>query len=335
MARTGNGTTDFIKAANVLSLTGGGGVQNLSFHAWFKSPNVPNTSTQQAIVNLGTAAGNTMFSSLYWSHPSFKQSATSRQQNATFVGDAMSGSLSANTWYSMGFQFAQPGILKAYLNGVNSSGGTACGNPPSEPNTIVSLLSSESGTAEFCNGTLAEVGVWNVALTSQQWTALSLGMSPLMVQPKNLIWYADLVNDLVGKFGGPLTASGTTQSTHPRMQWPGGDDWRRFKGPTPLALQNNVNFQSQMVGSILGFAFLNNNVNFQSLFEATIPFNNNVNFQSQFVPLGQLANNVNFASSFFPSQPIVQLKNDVNFRSKFVGDVGSLATGRFREHFYG
>jgi hypothetical protein len=68
---------------------------------------------------------------------------------------------------------------------------------------------------EFWDGRLAEVAIWNRALTSAEAIAVSGGMSARSV-PDGLLFYAPLANgeaDLVGKSTAVVT--GTTDSVHP------------------------------------------------------------------------------------------------------------------------
>jgi hypothetical protein len=66
-------------------------------------------------------------------------------------------------------------------------------------------------------------------------------------------------------------------------------------------------------------------------------FDDNVNLTGVWTPgkAPLLGNNVNFASVFAAQGTQQTLKNAVNFRSRFDGYLDALATGRFREHFYG
>lgn len=71
----------------------------------------------------------------------------------------------------------------------------------------------------YINGALAEIGIWNVALSDAENTILSLGGSPILVRPESLVFYMPLIrdadNDLVG--GLNFTAFNTpTIVTHTR-----------------------------------------------------------------------------------------------------------------------
>jgi hypothetical protein len=92
--------------------------------------------------------------------------------------------------------------------------------------------------ATFANGTIAEVGVWNVALAAADFLALSKGISPLLVRPDALVAYWPLIGhaspeiDLRGR--NELTVTGATQVAHPRIMYP--PMYRPLKLTTPTAL---------------------------------------------------------------------------------------------------
>ena len=77
----------------------------------------------------------------------------------------------------------------------------------------------DSSPGLYYNGELAEVAIWNVALTDAEVYILSLGTSPLLVRPESLVAYWPLMGrtspeiDLIGRF--ELTVTGATIIEHP------------------------------------------------------------------------------------------------------------------------
>jgi hypothetical protein len=68
-------------------------------------------------------------------------------------------------------------------------------------------------------GLIAEVGIWNAALTAEEVASLANGMTCDKIRPQNLVFYAPLVRDLVDQKGG-LTITNTNSATvanHPRV----------------------------------------------------------------------------------------------------------------------
>lgn len=74
---------------------------------------------------------------------------------------------------------------------------------------------------EYFEGDIAEVAVWNVAITDADQASLTAGASPLNVRPGALVFYAPFIGRLSTEkdFRGGLSASTTagTAAAHPRI----------------------------------------------------------------------------------------------------------------------
>ena len=72
---------------------------------------------------------------------------------------------------------------------------------------------------QYMNGQIAEVGIWNAALTAAEVASLAKGMTCDKVRPQNLVFYAPLVRNLVDVKGGlTITNNNTaTVAAHPRV----------------------------------------------------------------------------------------------------------------------
>ncbi len=71
----------------------------------------------------------------------------------------------------------------------------------------------------YFDGTIAEVGIWNAALTAAEVASLAKGMTCDKVRPQSLVFYAPLVRDLIDYKGG-LTLTNNNSATvanHPRV----------------------------------------------------------------------------------------------------------------------
>ena len=69
------------------------------------------------------------------------------------------------------------------------------------------------------DGLIAEVGIWNAALTAAEVASLAKGMTCDKIRPQNLVFYAPLVRDLNDQKGG-LTITNNNAATvaaHPRV----------------------------------------------------------------------------------------------------------------------
>jgi hypothetical protein len=99
------------------------------------------------------------------------------------------------------------GALLAFLNGAQD--GSATSNKTIQDTSGDFNIGGESDNAFPFDGRIAEVAVWNAALTAAEIAALAKGASPLMVRPKNLAAYYPLWG--VGAAGEP-DLSGNAQA---------------------------------------------------------------------------------------------------------------------------
>ncbi len=81
--------------------------------------------------------------------------------------------------------------------------------------TTIGRLGDSTPNFAF-SGRLAEVAIWDVALSDDEAVMLSLGFSPLFVRPQGLVLYAPLVRDIIDRVGGLALAdtNGTTVADH-------------------------------------------------------------------------------------------------------------------------
>jgi hypothetical protein len=107
-----------------------------------------------------------------------------------------------------------------YINGisdwVNAGGPTIA----SIHSGTVNLGIGASGSGGlYMGGQIAEVGIWNAALTAAEIASLAKGMTCDKVRPQSLVFYAPLVRDLNDQKGG-LTITNNNAATvaaHPRI----------------------------------------------------------------------------------------------------------------------
>ena len=118
----------------------------------------------------------------------------------------------------------------AYLNGGNA--GTAAA--PVTPAAAITGISIGAGYGAsgigYFNGRLAEVGVWDAALTAADAASLARGVSPLFIKRNNLVAYWPIIGraspdvDVTGGvglsiFGGPPAAP-HCRMFYPAPVWP-------------------------------------------------------------------------------------------------------------------
>lgn len=128
-----------------------------------------------------------------------------------------------NTWQHVAATYINNVSRYVFLDGVKSAQDVNDRTPANINLTRVAIEARSGAAASKFSGRIAEIGVWNVTLTDDEITILSLGYSPLFVRPESLVFYLPLIrdndNDLIG--GLHLTAGGSpTISAHPRIRYP-------------------------------------------------------------------------------------------------------------------
>ncbi len=139
---------------------------------------------------------------------------------ATFVGgvaDTRKSGIVANTWMHATGVWAATNSRKVYLNGVGST-------PNTTSKTVTALNVTRFATIstgfDHLDGSIAEAGMWNVALTQAEINILAAGYSPLLVRPQNLALYLPFIRDddedLIGGLSF-IAVNGPSISSHPRV----------------------------------------------------------------------------------------------------------------------
>lgn len=220
MALTGNGTSEYIRTTSPLAA----GLTRYTFHLFYRNAAIPGNALNDAIFSISDAG--TYDVTLYWDHTATAQAIRHLNAGATTNIATFSTPLTADTWHGLGGRFDGSNV-DAFLNGVVD--GTAAGADPDATDTPTPCaLAGAVGAAEFDNGTICEVALWNVALTTGEMLALGNGFSPLLVRPQSLLIYWPLIRDIVALAGGAVTSSGTTVADHAPMYYPGGQQSTYF-----------------------------------------------------------------------------------------------------------
>jgi hypothetical protein len=134
---------------------------------------------------------------------------------------------SGTNWRHVAATFVPSTTTNAiYLDGVSesvtvNSAGTVSSIFSGSANLWLGLVSTTSTASvdTYFDGLIAEVGIWNVALTAEEVASLADGMTCDKVRPQSLVFYAPLVRDLVDVKGGlTITNNNTaTVANHPRV----------------------------------------------------------------------------------------------------------------------
>lgn len=174
---------------------------------------VPNTSGNKALLSLNQNSGTNKFvfylggSSLFF-----------------FVNDSggftQPGGInvSSNTWFHACAVEAASNDHRVFLNGANKRTSSTFRTPVSINAFNVGTDRNNNNNTSFFTGQIAEVGIWDVALTDAEIASLAKGMTCDKIRPQNLVFYAPLIRDLNDQKGGlTITNNGATVANHPRV----------------------------------------------------------------------------------------------------------------------
>jgi hypothetical protein len=142
-------------------------------------------------------------------------------QGASALSQVQSSDATAfsNVWTHGAGVFASATSRTVYKNGGNSATVTTnIGSQNAFASALVGVRDNGSIGLYF-NGNIADVGIWNAALTADEIASLADGMTCDKVRPQSLVFYAPLVRDLIDAKGGlTITNNNTaTVAIHPRV----------------------------------------------------------------------------------------------------------------------
>lgn len=108
-------------------------------------------------------------------------------------------------------------LRQVYVDGVGgTSNATALGSFSSFNQVTIGSNHLQSF---FTDGRLAEVGIWNAALTNAEIASLARGITCNKIRPQNLVFYAPLIRNLQDTRGGRIITpvNNPTVVAHPRV----------------------------------------------------------------------------------------------------------------------
>ena len=188
---------------------------------WIKAAS---TQSFPSILGLGNSGGVTY----YMLGAGASNNILQAWQQGTITSDVANATaaFTNGVWSHACGVFASNSDRRVYLNGGNKgTNTTACGTVTPDRFSVGALLRNIA--SGYFDGAIAEVGVWNIALTDADVASLALGLSPLLVRPDALKRYVPLLAGLSPEpdlmAGRTLTLSGTpTLTSHPRIIYAAG-----------------------------------------------------------------------------------------------------------------
>jgi hypothetical protein len=124
------------------------------------------------------------------------------------------GSLTFGAQNFAGAVFSSTVSRAAYCN-LTTGTDTVLVPTPTVGETYLGARVTNSGTFRSYSGCISDVAIWNVALTDAEMAAMAGGISPRLIRPRNIVFYAPLITNAtktINLYGAPLTVNVGTGS---------------------------------------------------------------------------------------------------------------------------
>ena len=212
MARLFNGTNDALRATTAPVTAA-----PITIACWFNQT----VSAAQLLVSIGVNGGVDRFQ-IFTAGPQSNSVAATVIGGAASAQATIAGVPTAGQWHHAAGVFESTTSRTAYWNGV--AGAPFPGAvTPSGVNSIVIGARYNTTLGAYFGGALAEVAIWNAALTTEEINSHFLGFPGRLIRPSALRFYAPLVRNVQDLRGGVTLSelgTGTTVSDHPRIIYP-------------------------------------------------------------------------------------------------------------------
>jgi hypothetical protein len=183
----------------------------LTLACWFRPTNVADTGY---VLSIGAAAANDSYSIYHGSSNLFAVTTDTASNQSTRTISGLS-----NTWIHACAVFSANNNRQIYANGTAGTANTTTRNPANIAAFRIGSVYFGGAIGFYANANIAEVGIWNAALTAAEVASLAKGMTCDKVRPQSLVFYAPLVRDLQDVRGGLTITNNNaaTVATHPRV----------------------------------------------------------------------------------------------------------------------
>jgi hypothetical protein len=188
----------------------------MTIAAWGKS----SSSFGQAMVSIGDN------STTHRNQIQFGSTVTLLMARAVAIGATATGQAAGTSTSSNGLWNHACGVFTSttsrtiFFNGVSEGTNTTnVGTQNAATAITIGARTASNVVGLPFNGDLADVGIWNVALTDAEIASLAKGMACDKVRPQSLVFYAPLARNLIDVRGGlAITNNNTaTVANHPRI----------------------------------------------------------------------------------------------------------------------
>jgi len=135
-----------------------------------------------------------------------------------FAQATSASSIGAGAWHHIAGVYRGPALRQAYVDGGGQGTDTTSVVPAEMSRTELARI---AGFATYLDGALAEAAIWKQGLTEAELRRLARGVSPALVRPRSLVFYAPLVTgadfDLAGGLRLAVGGGAPGVTRHPRV----------------------------------------------------------------------------------------------------------------------
>ena len=209
-----NGTSQYLSTSTSPVTT-----MPLTMACWFCVSAASSASTR-ILLNAGTtASASACYRIVMPPNTTVVRANQTSNAGATAVAQTATGAVVANTWIHAAAVFASSGLRTVYASTTSSASDTTSLAGPTLANFAIGSTVNASGVGGYFPGLIAEVGIWSAALTADEIISLARGVSPSLVRPQSLAFYAPLIRSLTDTLGGLTITNngGATVTDHPRV----------------------------------------------------------------------------------------------------------------------
>lgn len=209
MAIAFNGTSQYLRS-NQAPVPG----VPLTLACWFRTTSATGT---QALVTIQSEATSHRISLTAFGGGAGQPIIATLFDGTNSTASSASG-FSANTWTHAAAVFPSTASRTAYIHGLAGAAETTPRSPSGLATTSIGARYS-SGFGLFLAGSIAEVGVWSVALSAEEIASLAKGVACDHVRPQSLVFYAPLIREVVDLARGAVMSNvgGAVAAEHPRV----------------------------------------------------------------------------------------------------------------------
>jgi hypothetical protein len=212
MAYSLNGTNQTLSSNAVAPVT----AAPLTLFARYNVTAAPSAGAYAALVMLQNSGQTDVFDNcIIGAAPSRAEYVVRQGSGPVLAQPGINGVVAISTWYAQ----AAVEVSSTSRHVIHETTKSATDTTSVVPAGVDRFRIGSRGNGRFLNGLMAEVAMWNAALTDDEVTSLARGFKPSRVRPQSLQFYAPIVRNIQDlRQAVAITNQNTaTVADHPRV----------------------------------------------------------------------------------------------------------------------